>query len=960
MDDDIWQTLPFVQFEQFLQSKNVALGRKARVSRFDGFSSAFSLSSILRQNQNLQSSLLQLGSMLPGENPDKSTLITHNQAFETNFARMLVFSMPNGFAGLLDVSLEEILRFLNRVSVNRLLLDILCHSPKYISRTLSDNIFRAAFQDEDIKVVMQLVDHNLVDVNEIIHSRGPPFYYESYSTPIERAAQLGSLPLVRMLIDNGASIDKSYVCPRRGARQADVLGLLLANYDWRLWNFCANLENPNVVSDFMETLNAITTAGARVRPRHLFTKWFHSTVPEEVIGFIVQRIRPENSEEFFDDELARLAEHTDEREAVQVFEYMLNFYAQYRGITDCRELPAIFTKDQQKIADEAVFFALWRGHTILAKLLLDKITLNHREPRFLTAAFMSSTQVLIDLMFDYGSDPDPDAHKLRYDEMWDNRNMTPVAEAVRAGNEGLIRRLEEAGALDRSHQGGRFKLLMIAAAEQHDTTYLEKLLARAVTSKQAYRPTSRVLYSVMGRDVARKLLDAGADCTPFQMAGTTESSWPLHRVIELRDEREVSDIIEGGVHDANDIYYAEIDIMSIAFEWGDKSVIDLLIREFPDHQISSDAINRLYTKCMATDSIDFFKDFLDAAMSSRQWNRGLQKCLTTAVKLGHSDMVNYLLDMGGNPCHTDVLQVAIANQLDMLQLLFQDVRQRQIVPKCIGPKILASVMVDGPDNTEALDELLKSQAVNFTSFEVLERGYSKFTPLGLAIQGTQLCPSNMVAMKKFLLAGADPNGIARKRSYREEGHPVMTALMIAVETGNKDAVEILLDHGADVDKQTILRTRRTPLQYAAELGNLEMVRLLICHGANVNGPPASRGGGTALQFAAISGNCNTAAELLRQGAQLDALPSKIDGMWPLEGAATKGRLDMIRFLWEVKERALAAGVSCAGFSDRQCLRAMNFADEHGHIGCRDFISKLSGISVDRLDTDEYGAPWIAY
>lgn len=139
-----------------------------------------------------------------------------------------------------------------------------------------------------------------------------------------------------------------------------------------------------------------------------------------------------------------------------------------------------------------------------------------------------------------------------------------------------------------------------------------------------------------------------------------------------------------------------------------------------------------------------------------------------------------------------------------------------------------------------------------------------------------------------------------------------------------------------------------------------MVSLLLSHGADVNSSAAVRGGATALQFAAMSGNCNIAAELLRHGAQLDTLPSKVDGWWPLEGAAGKGRLDMVRFLWEVKERAFAVGVFCDGFTDRHCLRAMNFARLEGHMGCMDQISELSGISVDNLDTEEYGAPWIAY
>lgn len=231
----------------------------------------------------------------------------------------------------------------------------------------------------------------------------------------------------------------------------------------------------------------------------------------------------------------------------------------------------------------------------------------------------------------------------------------------------------------------------------------------------------------------------------------------------------------------------------------------------------------------------------------------------------------------------------------------------------------------------------------------------------MAIQGLpERFDTNLRAIKKFLDAGADPNEISKSNEEWTQGSPLITALMVAIETGLEEAVSMLLDYGANVNAQPCIRATRTALQYAAELGNADMVRRLLNRGAHVNSSAPSRGGATALQFAAMTGNCNIAAELLDHGAQLDALPSKIDGMWPLEGTAANGRLDMIRYLWESNVRAVAVGTFPNGFSERHCLRAMKFARENGHIGCRDLISDLSGIAVERLETDEYGAPWIAY
>jgi hypothetical protein len=129
----------------------------------------------------------------------------------------------------------------------------------------------------------------------------------------------------------------------------------------------------------------------------------------------------------------------------------------------------------------------------------------------------------------------------------------------------------------------------------------------------------------------------------------------------------------------------------------------------------------------------------------------------------------------------------------------------------------------------------------------------------------------------------------------------------------------------------------------------------VRRGADVNSSAPSHGAATAVQFAAMLENCNMVAYLLDHGAHLSALPSRIDGMWPLEGTAANGRLDMIRYLWELNVGFVAGGMFVDGFSERQCLRAMNFFHENGHFGCRDLISDLSGIAVGRLETDEYGA-----
>jgi len=87
-------------------------------------------------------------------------------------------------------------------------------------------------------------------------------------------------------------------------------------------------------------------------------------------------------------------------------------------------------------------------------------------------------------------------------------------------------------------------------------------------------------------------------------------------------------------------------------------------------------------------------------------------------------------------------------------------------------------------------------------------------------------------------------------------------LVAATWGGNNDAIEFLVDRGADVNKSG--KFDRTPLMIAAFAGRDDTVRLLLSKGANVN--KTSRDGKTALSLARERGNLETAELLLNAGA----------------------------------------------------------------------------------------------
>lgn len=939
MLQEIRKMLPFGQFEQSILSKGVVLERSAGQTIFGGFAFRVVASmlsskdqSMVQQTPDLQRFLRTLDAQIPGES---SALTNDDQAFETNFARMLLFSILNGFAGLDDIPMEEILRFLNRDLINKLLLNVLEQSPRYVSRTLADNIFRAAIEATDAEVVDLLLERSLVDVNETVC-----FHNTKRYTPVERASSLMSPGLMRSLIDAGADINKSHAS-LTGSKIGGALNALISDSEYPRKDGEID-EWRTVQSESIEAFKTLLAAGAIVHAEMMVRNRAHITEP---IRFLIsQNARPESHQGFFRVKpISSMMSYLDDRRATRLVQNLISLCHE----AGCHQCVVDFNLD--RILVEAVI----AGKIGLVQLFFHEADVRPHLQRVFAAAIRSNDPAMINFILSHGPDLDPPATS---PPGTNNYGIsTPIAEAVRSGNENLIKMLEAQGCLDHLTEGHRFQALFSAAADAGNAAYLRKLLACAVTSKEAYRVEHGILNWALGgghQDIAQMLLEAGALASPV-------SSLPGTSVLEDMQLLHVMIASGAGYFDAE-------------LAQKDQSIVAVLFNEFPEFQFDNLDMQKFLRNCIATDKLDFFRavfQTLDLQMVL------LDDLLLVAVQSGHSNLVEYFLDMGACPFRYSVLQAAVTDKPDMLQILLQKERRQKTLPKCIGARVLEPLMGNDAGIAVALDELIRTGAINLARLEVLyevddERTLDvqpeyfdsiRVTPLGMAIQGVPgRFNSNMVAVKKFLEAGADPNGISKSNEQWTRGSPLMTALMVAIETGLEDAVNVLLDYGADANARPRIRTTRTALQFAAEIGNMDMVRLLLSRGADANSSASSRGGATVLQFAAMAGNCNMVAYLLDHGAQLDALPSRIDGMWPMEGAAANGRLDMIRFLWELKVRVEAEWEFPKGFSERQCLRAMNFARENEHIGCMYLVSELSGISMDRLETDEYGAPWIAY
>jgi ankyrin repeat protein len=208
-----------------------------------------------------------------------------------------------------------------------------------------------------------------------------------------------------------------------------------------------------------------------------------------------------------------------------------------------------------------------------------------------------------------------------------------------------------------------------------------------------------------------------------------------------------------------------------------------------------------------------------------------------------------------------------------------------------------------PDGTTALhwaarhDDLDTAELLIRAGANVKAANRFGVTPLALA------CTNGSAAMiEKLLKSGEDPNAVVSV-----EGD---TALMLAARTGKPDAIAVLLNHGADVDKAN--SEGQTPLMWAAAARNPAAVQVLVDHKANVNAKthtappprpldtifsaPFPVGGMTALLFAARQNDADSTRILLAAGAKVNE--GAADGTSPLLVAVMNGHYALGNFLLE--------------------------------------------------------------
>lgn len=888
-----------------------------------------------------------------------SGMISTEEIFETNFHRLLLYSMVNGCVGLEDAPIEYIAIYLGRFENISLAFSRFLHtSSEHAAQSFAEKLFQAAIKSSENRVLSALLATRHVNANDNIR-----LLEGTTRTPIEHAISCGNPRGAIILLRAGANphiMTTSIRAARRGHVDTLLQGVLSHAYVDKQCICSRSLPS----RDWICLMDEFIKAGVRIDLGGI--RWMFLLNPHDCMGLykhtLSHCVSLQHQDLIKHGYLRIIAEVLEESQAIK---FIQSIVAQCEILHD----NACIHQHKQKL-DDSLVVAARKGRYEIVRLLFPYAFL---PTRILCASVRSGSDQLISYILSARPNINavvpynirttlPDHH--RY-----NKDLTsPLAEAIRAENWDLVRIFEEAGALNLSHKPIQAGVAIEAAAKVGNFSYVKELLARCPYPSPISLKCA--LYSAVKLncdDLVLVLLDAGASFTEadihFSTRGTQTSSL-LRLAFEHRNPHIVRALLNADMHGSGNMC-----ALQAALRWGDKPIImDLLLAfDFPS-RLEANPISPFRTRLghdsssfnysLADDEYgnrlargigetlkddDMFEFILNSKLATQAL---LTECLMIALKENDSYMFQRLLTLGADGSNEVVWTTTAERRSEMLSILMKvPLNERHTLTKGMRTNILNAAIQSG--DSHAVELLINSGIVDLFDASQRDDLDCTVTPLGSAIHKAKSNPGCGFDIVNMLLdAKCDPNGIVSWGSHH--AGPIMntTPLLECIKANMIYLVQLLIDRGARVNQDPILGVRQTPLQKAVEVGNLEVIRLLLEQGADVNAKPAFARGGTAFQFAAINGNCKLAAELIEKGAYLYALPSKSHGRWPLVGAAEHGRLDMISFLWKAKNEFICLEKE-SGFEEKHCRRAMDLAVKNCHYACKGLISELSGYSYTK-------------
>ncbi|KAI1127079.1 hypothetical protein F5Y10DRAFT_266531 [Nemania abortiva] len=837
-----------------------------------------------------------------GEEWSQLSKLSDDISFEARFDGRLIASVINAFAGLPEIPAAGILKFLSRhPAMQQVVLNLSTAQSGPLTKSFVEKAFLAYIEADNVEAVKLLLSFRLVDVdNAVCHYNG-----ERY-TPLEYAAIKDSFKVLQLLINRKVDVNKSF--PR--AYHFNSLYLLIEGR--HKYGIKVALDG-----GFLQSVNALLEAKATISTGTIERAlWFTDT--QLAIRFLKDLASHSPHMIISHKGLLRIiVMNLDKQNATETFHLIMN---------QCLKLGKAQYPHQFPLhIAEALEEAMRRGYDELTELLFP-YTPSLGEA--LRTATKVGNQAIVKLILQ------------KYHGLVNISDIFTFA--LTSGDEDSLRSLESDGVFNHL-QGSKLGQALTAALRAGNLEYATKLLE--LDPDLTYCAKRRCNLHESGIfDIACALKDALAhdfDKISWKLLAVglknqashekISSSPPSHQrsspsLLRVAVERGRLDFVEAIIHSGFGVFPSHVctsdtnSLLETAIEYTDNTIFDIVWKACP--RPTSPSV-RFYKLALEKERGDLFFEIFKSA--SGDFNFLGNPALEAAVECENESVLDKLISLGAPADDNNVLYKAANEHPSMVRPLVD--RFWKAYPQGqagYGDSLVQKSLSDYSRSPKSLDIVFE---MNLVAMNVRDQAYSEKETLLI----TAIRTEDYHVVQRFIGAGSNVNTVSRRSSLRH-GSPGITALLHAIEKGIIEIVQLLIDHGANINEPAQFGLRWTPLQKAAEVNSLSIVRLLLKSGANVNAAPPKFTGATALQFAAIHGNCEMATILIEHGARQDIPPSiGLHGRYPLEGAAEHGRFDMIELLWNAPR---------GPFDDEQCQKAMRLAKRNGHVGCKEKIEEL--------------------
>lgn len=799
----------------------------------------------------------------------------------------LLFATANNFAGLDGVPIGEIMDYLKRQTNTRLLRQLLSTSGPE-SEAFAENLFRAAIEAEDARIVEILLEKGL-NPNELVCN-----VYGNKCTPIERSSMMRSVEITRLLLRAKADVNKTVgTRHERGALQC-AFGTG--------YTYCERSPPP------VELVSLLLVAGPKVDALILHNPIEHcdQDVTELLVEFftktnpldLARSPIPAKVTQKFDNKMAT-------RTVMSIFQACLDS-----------------AHDMSPTLGSTLDMAAERGNLGLVQFLLHShVSLTQSA---LTKAIESRNKDLVRVLIDAGADVDGDFSSIS------EGIQTPLGAAIRWGDFEIMDLLEHKGVWSRVCEGSRFKYALVAASGVGNLAIVQKLLNLGFNvTEEDLGNALQVAVHGGHEEIALILLNAGAGVNSYASSEWGGLSTVLSEALQQKNEKLVHLILEADV----DIYIYAGSALEKAVEWGNHSIIEELTTMSDDANAVGSFLDGRAPLVVAVERKDakLLQLLLDAGANVNN-RETVYTALNAAVRNCDIEMVEYLFSIGADPDDSQALSEALSQGMPMLETLLTKFTRVYPHGKVgYGCGVLSAAI--GKADFRLIECLLDAKIdVNFC-FPAWP-GAERCNSLGAAIKEEN--PTSLAILRMLLNRNCNPNSIVQFSINYPYGRE--TALLAAISTKDIQKIQLLIDAGADVNRPATKGVKRTPLQRAAEIGSIQIAQMLLDNGGLVNAQPAWRGGATVIQLAAIGGYIGIAELLLENGADVNAPAARVLGRTALEGAAEHGRIDMLKLLFNVS----------AKFHGPEYERALQLAKENGHMATRRYLEYLSTASEESI------------